>query len=123
MVPELPHAMARRLQESHGLSRTIAEVLMMIGSERIDHLADVGCGVRYFEAAMDASSSEVEGKTMANWSVFEKQKTDFKPDSLLINNILCSYYSGSSTSCWAYWLNPNCDLLIVRSVRKNSANW
>ncbi|EFP76280.2 hypothetical protein PGT21_009291 [Puccinia graminis f. sp. tritici] len=71
MVPELPHPMARRLQESYGLSRTIAEVLMMIGSERIDHLADVGCGVRYFEAAMDASSVEVEGKTMANWIVHE----------------------------------------------------
>ncbi|WAQ81828.1 hypothetical protein PtA15_2A140 [Puccinia triticina] len=71
LVPELPHAMIHRLQESYGLSKTTADILMAIGSERIDHLADVGCGVRYFEAAMDASASKVEGKTMANWIVHE----------------------------------------------------
>ncbi|KNZ63404.1 glutamyl-tRNA(Gln) amidotransferase subunit B, mitochondrial [Puccinia sorghi] len=71
LVPELPQAMARRLQESYGLSRTTAEVLMMLGSERIDDLADVGGGVRYFEAAMKESSSQVEGPTMANWIIHD----------------------------------------------------
>ncbi|KNF02529.1 hypothetical protein PSTG_04434 [Puccinia striiformis f. sp. tritici PST-78] len=71
LVPELPHNMARRLQEFYGLNKTTADVLMMIGSERIDHLADVGCGVRYFEAAMDAKPTKIEGQTMANWIVHE----------------------------------------------------
>jgi len=71
LVPELPQAIARRLQESYGLSRTTAEVLMMLGSERIDDLADVGCGVRYFEATMKESRLQVEGQTMANWIVHD----------------------------------------------------
>ncbi|PLW18212.1 hypothetical protein PCANC_11836 [Puccinia coronata f. sp. avenae] len=72
LVPELPQAISRRLQESYGLSRMTAEVLMMVGSERIDDLADVGCGVRYFERAMDGGRSQVaEGQTMANWITHE----------------------------------------------------
>ncbi|OAV92238.1 hypothetical protein PTTG_27714 [Puccinia triticina 1-1 BBBD Race 1] len=59
----------RRLQESYELSRTAADILMAIVSKRIEHLADAGCGVQYYEAAMDASASQVEGKTMANWFV------------------------------------------------------
>ncbi|MBW0473028.1 hypothetical protein O181_012743 [Austropuccinia psidii MF-1] len=71
LLPELPHSMIERLQARYGLTRQTAEILILLGFEKTDNMVEIGCGVRYFEAVMQASNVGIDGQVLANWIIHE----------------------------------------------------
>lgn len=67
LLPELPSQTTHRIQSKYNLPPKTCEILLAIGSETVENLMNVGCGVRYFEAVMAAAASDMNSKHVADW--------------------------------------------------------
>ncbi|KAG0147792.1 hypothetical protein CROQUDRAFT_61414 [Cronartium quercuum f. sp. fusiforme G11] len=71
LVPELPSQTVTRVGIQYKLADKICEILLAIGPESIEELADFGIGMRFFEAVMTAAEPGTNSKQVADWIIHD----------------------------------------------------